>query len=469
MAMFNEDKNLKSGGCADEIAALIRDDLSPKMIQEQLENYHNSDIAKSMEQMDRLGRMRLIRSIEPDKLASIFKYVEPQEAAAFLKDIDTARAVFILEKIDPDAAADILRELPGSDRSAMIGLLNGALRKKIELLVSFDEDEIGSRMSANFISLDSEMTVGQATRALMDQAKENDNIQMLFVTAENGFFCGTVELRALLIAEKNAAIAPLIQHRFPYVYCSERTEDCIERLKSYSESAIPVLDASNCILGVITLKDLVEAVDDEMSDDYAKLGGLSAEEDLHEPLRASLKKRMPWLLVLLVLGMVVSGVVGAFEKVVSRLTIIMAFQSLILDMAGNVGTQSLAVAIRVLMDKQTSGRQKLTLILKESRVGLTNGFILGISSFLVIGGYLVLKGNGLSFAFAVSGCLGAAMILAMLISSLSGTVIPIFFQKIGVDPAVASGPLITTVNDLVAVITYYGLAWVILINLLHLA
>ena len=304
MAMFNEDKNLKSGGCADEIAALIRDDLSPKMIQEQLENYHNSDIAKSMEQMDRLGRMRLIRSIEPDKLAGIFKYVEPQEAAVFLKDIDTARAVFILEKIDPDAAADILRELPGSDRSAMIGLLNGALRKKIELLVSFDEDEIGSRMSANFISLDSEMTVGQATRALMDQAKENDNIQMLFVTAENGFFCGTVELRALLIAEKNAAIAPLIQHRFPYVYCSERTEDCIERLKSYSESAIPVLDASNCILGVITLRDLVEAVDDEMSDDYAKLGGLSAEEDLHEPLRASLKKRMPWLLVLLVLGAV---------------------------------------------------------------------------------------------------------------------------------------------------------------------
>ena len=283
MAMFNEDKNLKSGGCADEIAALIRDDLSPKMIKEQLENYHNSDIAKSMEQMDRLGRMRLIRSIEPDKLAGIFKYVEPQEAAAFLKDIDTARAVFILEKIDPDAAADILRELPGSDRSAMIGLLNGALRKKIELLVSFDEDEIGSRMSANFISLDSEMTVGQATRALMDQAKENDNIQMLFVTAENGFFCGTVELRALLIAEKNAAIAPLIQHRFPYVYCSERTEDCIERLKSYSESAIPVLDASNCILGVITLRDLVEAVDDEMSDDR---GGGSARAAAGKPEKA---------------------------------------------------------------------------------------------------------------------------------------------------------------------------------------
>ena len=438
MAMFNEDKNLKSGGCADEIAALIRDDLSPKMIQEQLENYHNSDIAKSMEQMDRLGRMRLIRSIEPDKLAGIFKYVEPQEAAAFLKDIDTARAVFILEKIDPDAAADILRELPGSDRSAMIGLLNGALRKKIELLVSFDEDEIGSRMSANFISLDSEMTVGQATRALMDQAKENDNIQMLFVTAENGFFCGTVELRALLIAEKNAAIAPLIQHRFPYVYCSERTEDCIERLKSYSESAIPVLDASNCILGVITLRDLVEAVDDEMSDDYAKLGGLSAEEDLHEPLRASLKKRMPWLLALLVLGMVVSGVVGAFEKVVSRLTIIMAFQSLILDMAGNVGTQSLAVTIRVLMDKEITARKKLGLVCKEMRVGLFSGLILGSLSVLLVGAYIMLgKGYPAQYAFAVSVCIGAALLLAMFISSAVGTLIPMFFKRIGVDPAVA--------------------------------
>ena len=256
---------------------------------------------------------------------------------------------------------------------------------------------------------------------------------------------------------------------YPYVYARSPIEDCIPQLRDYSEDSIPVLDNENRLIGVITARDLVEVVGDELNEDYAKLAGLSAEEDLEEPIFRSVKKRLPWLFVLLVMGLGVSATVGLFESIVAQLPVIMSFQSLILDMAGNVGTQSLAVAIRVLMDKQTSGRQKLTLILKESRVGLTNGFILGISSFLVIGGYLVLKGNGLSFAFAVSGCLGAAMILAMLISSLSGTVIPIFFQKIGVDPAVASGPLITTVNDLVAVITYYGLAWVILINLLHLA
>ena len=256
---------------------------------------------------------------------------------------------------------------------------------------------------------------------------------------------------------------------YPYVYARSPIEDCIPQLRDYSEDSIPVLDNENRLIGVITARDLVEVVGDELNEDYAKLAGLSAEEDLEEPIFRSVKKRLPWLFVLLVMGLGVSATVGLFESIVAQLPVIMSFQSLILDMAGNVGTQSLAVAIRVLMDKQTSGKQKLTLILKESRVGLTNGFILGISSFLVIGGYLVLKGNGLSFAFAVSGCLGAAMILAMLISSLFGTVIPIFFQKIGVDPAVASGPLITTVNDLVAVITYYGLSWVILINLLHLA
>ena len=174
-------------------------------------------------------------------------------------------------------------------------------------------------------------------------------------------------------------------------------------------------------------------------------------------------------LVLLVLGMVVSGVVGAFEKVVSRLTIIMAFQSLILDMAGNVGTQSLAVTIRVLMDKEITARKKLGLVCKEMRVGLFSGLILGSLSVLFVGAYIMLgKGYPAQYAFAVSVCIGAALLLAMFISSAVGTLIPMFFKRIGVDPAVASGPLITTVNDLVAVVTYYGLSWLLLLQVLHL-
>ena len=172
---------------------------------------------------------------------------------------------------------------------------------------------------------------------------------------------------------------------------------------------------------------------------------------------------------MLALGLVVSSVVGLFEGVVAHLTIIISFQSLILDMAGNVGTQSLAVTIRVLMDEQLSGRQKLFLVGKEARVGLANGMFLGVLSVVLIGLYLVVfKGQAAIAAFSISLCIGAALLLSILLSSICGTVVPLIFKSLHVDPAVASGPLITTINDLVAVVSYYGLVWIFLINVLHL-
>lgn len=206
-----------------------------------------------------------------------------------------------------------------------------------------------------------------------------------------------------------------------------------------------------------------------MGDDYAKLAGLTAEEDLNETTIESMKKRLPWLVILLFLGMGGSSVVGIFETVVAVFPIIICFQSLILDMAGNVGTQSLAVTIRVLMDENLTSKQKFTLVSKEMKVGFFNGLFLGIMTFIFIGLYIVVfKNNSLTNAFLISGCVGAALIVAMVISSMVGTLIPMFFHKIKIDPAVASGPLITTLNDLVAIITYYGLAWILLINVLHL-
>lgn len=140
------------------------------------------------------------------------------------------------------------------------------------------------------------------------------------------------------------------------------------------------------------------------------------------------------------------------------------------DMAGNVGTQSLAVTIRVLMDESLTGKQKAELVWKEMTIGFSNGLILGTLSFIAIGLYIALfKGKTFMFAYAVSGCIGIALVVAMVISGAVGTCIPLFFKKINVDPAVASGPLITTINDLVAVVTYYGLSWIFLIEMLHLA
>ena len=173
--------------------------------------------------------------------------------------------------------------------------------------------------------------------------------------------------------------------------------------------------------------------------------------------------------VLLFLGMLVSSVVGAFESVVAVLPIVICFQSMVLDMAGNVGTQSLAVTIRVLVDENLTTSKKLHLLWKEMRVGLVNGALLAVMALGFLGCYIhFFKAYAWGQAFLLSGCVGVSLIVAMVISSLVGTVIPMLFHKIHIDPAVASGPLITTINDLVAVVVYYGLAMIVLIDMFHL-
>lgn len=461
---MNEIKTLNDYSA--EIAETIRSNLTPKSMQEKLLSYHENDIAFALTLLTKEERRKLYKILDSESLADILEYSE--HTSEYVQELSICKKVEVLSRMETPDAVDVLRQLEKEERETLIDLLNPEVRSEVKFLSSFDEEEIGSKMSTNYIAVSDSASVKEAMSELVRQAAENDNISTIYVVDKNRTFYGAIDLKDLIIAREGTSLKGIMTCSYPYVYARSSIEDCIPQLMDYSEDSVPVLDDENKLIGVITSHDLMEVVEDELNEDYAKLAGLASEEDLEEPIRLSVKKRLPWLCILLVMGLGVSATVGLFESIVAQLPVIMCFQSLILDMAGNVGTQSLAVAIRVLMDKQISGKQKITLVFKEARVGLANGMILGILSFVVIGGYLCLKGNTALFAFAVSGCLGSAMVLAMLISSMSGTVIPIFFQKIGIDPAVASGPLITTLNDLVAVISYYGLAWIILINIMKL-
>jgi len=310
--------------------------------------------------------------------------------------------------------------------------------------------------------------VKQAMRTLIAEAPENDNIYTLFVLDGEGRFCGAIDLKDLIVARSDTPLDELIYRNFPYVYDRDGISENIERVRGYSEDLIPVISReTGALLGVITSVDLLEIVDEERGDDYAKLAALSSEEERDEPLSRSIRKRVPWLIVLLFLGLAVSAVVGLFEGVVSELPMIVAFQSLILGMAGNVGTQSLAVTVRALgLGEKLSVRRQLTIIFRETRVALLNGVLLGAFSFAIVGAYLlVIGGASAAVAFSTAACVGAALCFAMTISGFTGAAIPLCFCRLGIDPAVASGPLITTVNDLVAVVSYYGLAWLMLMNL----
>ena len=453
-----------------EIAGVIKGNYSPRAIQEKLADYHGNDIAQVMEELTPQERKKMYRVCAAEMLAEAFEYLDEETAGIYLDEMDVTKAAAVVSQLETDTAANVLHVIEKDKRALIIDVLNPDIKAEISLIASFDEDEIGSHMTTNCIVIRENLSIKAAMSELVRQAEENDNIATLFVVDESGAFYGAIDLKDLITARSGDDLEELIVTSFPYVYAHETIDDCLEKLKEYSEDSIPVLDNGNKLLGVITAKSIIEVVDDEMGEDYAKFAGLTAEEDLKEPLGESMKKRLPWLIVLLVLGMLVSSVVGIFEQVIAQLTLIMAFQSLILDMAGNVGTQSLAVTIRVLMDENLELKQKMGLVFKEMRVGLCNGALLGSLSFLLVGLYImVFKQRPPMFSFAVSGCIGLSLLLAMLISSAVGTLIPLFFKKIKIDPAVASGPLITTINDLVAVVTYYGMSWILLLNVLHLA
>ena len=450
-----------------EIADILRSNLTPRKMQERLLQYHENDIAAALELLKKDERMRLYSILQTDTLASVLEYAGLLEE--YMGELSIRKRVEILSRVEPGTAVEYLAQLEKAERNVLIELMDEDVRREITLLSSFDDDEIGSRMTTNYICVHSGVSVREAMHELIEQAADNDNISTLYVVDEEDMFVGAIDLKDLIIAREGTRLESITMSSYPYVYANEQIEDCIERMKEYSEDSIPVLDADNRLKGVLTSQDITQLVDDEMGEDYARLAGLSAEEDLQEPLKRSIGKRLPWLMVLLGLGLVVSSVVGMFEHVVAHLTLIVSFQSLILDMAGNVGTQSLAVTIRVLMDEQISGRQKLFLIGKEARVGLVNGLILGTLSVVCIGLYLVaLKGQTVMMAFSVSLCTGIALVVSILLSSICGTAVPLAFKKMNVDPAVASGPLITTINDLVAVVSYYGLAWLLLIQVLHI-
>ena len=453
-----------------EILGIVRSNASPGIMRNKLEDYHENDLADVFQDLSVAERRKLCRILNLDMLADIFEYIDEKQAAEYLDEMDVRKAAAILSRMETDAVVDVLRMIPKEKRALLLELMDDEARKDMAVIAAFDDEEIGSRMTTNYIEIRENLTVKQAMTELVSQAAKNDNISTIFMVTADHTFYGAMDLKDLITARQDTRLEDLIVTSYPYVYGHELIDDCIEKLKDYSENSIPILDNDNKLLGVITSQSIVDLVDDEMGEDYAMFAGLTAEEDLKEPLKESMKKRLPWLLVLLALGTVVSSVVGVFEQVVSQLTIIMCFQSLILDMAGNVGTQSLAVTIRVLMDESLTGKQKVELVFKEMRIAFSNGAILGILSFLVLGLYIALfKGKTWTFAYAVSGCIGLSLMVAMVISGAVGTLIPLFFKKINIDPAVASGPLITTINDLVAVVAYYGLCGILLIGVLHLA
>ena len=450
-----------------QILSIIRSNSSDLEKSQLLMEYHEKDIADVFRDLSTEEQEHLHLILGNDVLSAVISFLD--DAGEYLSAIDADSAAEIIEQMSADDALDALEDLDKKTRSEIFGLIEDEeIKEEIELIDSYDDKEFGSRMSTNFIAVKRKSTVKEAMKTLVSEAAENDNIYTLFAVNDDNSFYGAIDLKELIVARSNVELEDLIYTNFPFVYDKDVISDNVERLRGYFENLIPVLSSeNNSLVGVITSGDFIDLVDEQRSDDYAKLAAMTSEQEPHETVFESMKKRVPWLIALLFMGLIVSAVVGMFEGVVDALPIIVSFQSLILGMAGNVGTQSLAVTVRSLGSTDGSSlKNQLYTVLKEMRIALLNGIALGAVSFVIVGFYLFFC-TGFSYGLILStaACVGLAMCFAMVISGLTGAAIPICLYRMGIDPAVASGPLITTVNDLMAVLSYYGLAWALLLNM----
>lgn len=453
-----------------ELEEILKSNLSNEEKREKLLQYHESDIAELTDDMDPKEREEVFHILGDESAGEVLLHSD--DIGEVIENIEPEKLADIIETMDADDAIDVLEELDEDQRKEVVELMEPEAREDIKAITKYDDDMIGSKMTNNYVTIKSTDTVKTAMKSVIQQAADNDNVSNIYVLDENDKFYGVLELRDLIIARANSELDSIIKKNYPYFLADSLVEDCLQDLKDYALDSYPILDENDKLVGVITSDDVIEALDEQTAEDYAKLAGLTDEEELDESVFTSVKKRIPWLIVLLILGLIQAFTMSGFEAVVAALPIIVFFQTLILDMAGNTGTQSLAVTIRMISTQDVSKKEIFKTIFKEIRIGILNGLLLAILSFGFVFLYLKIANKGIRVdsAFDVmeackgAGIVGIALLVAMTVSSFIGTIVPILFLKIKVDPAVASGPFITTINDITALLIYYGLATLLLAN-----
>ncbi len=449
-----------------EILDIVRSNLSNAEKKEKLSHYHDSDVADAFEFLSDEEKAKLTKILGAEEASDILTYVEDKDE--FLDYMKEDQAADIIENMDADDAVDALQEMEDEDREKILNLIEDKeVKDDIKLILSFEDDEVGSLMTTNYVTILDTDDVKKAMKKVIEQASDNDNISVIFITDKDNKFVGALNLNDLIIARQGDDLMAKAITSYPALQAHAKIDDVINDIKDYNEKIIPVVDDNNLVIGALTANDVVELVTSELHEDMHRLAGLTS-EDKDESIWVSMKKRLPWLILLLFLGLVVSSVVSAFETVIAVISAAVLFQSVVFDMAGNAGTQSLAVTLTDINDDDDVSKKKiLKMMYKETMVGIFNGLLLGILSFGVIFAFLCIRHEGVfsdkSNIFDAMDCLkvsasvGTSLVISITLSNIVGLLLPILFKKIKVDPAVASGPMITTINDMVSACVYYTL------------
>ena len=436
-----------------EIINLIVNETDNEKLIDELSQYHASDIAEAFLELSDNDLVRLYDILPGELLADIITYIEEKER--FLDLMENEDVAEILDNMESNDAAEVLEELDIEDINEINTLVEPETLEDINLVNSYDDEVVGSLMSTDYITIKTSFSIKEAMKIVIKEANDVENINIIYVVDDLDKYIGVISLRDLIRARSNDEIVDIVKTGYPTLRDTDNLDDIDNDILDYELESYGVLNNEGILIGIINDETLIDLLEEEYKEDYAMLAGMGEIEDTTEPIYKSVVKRLPWLAFLLIIGLFVSLLTSSFDEVIQKLTAVVFFQSLILGMAGNTGTQSLAVTISKINDDE---KKISKIIFRELFTGFFNGLIIAVISFGLVLGFLSLRGHGFNEAFKTGIAVSVSLVFSMSIAAFLGAFVPYILSKFKVDPAVASGPFITTINDIVAIVIYYSLA-----------
>lgn len=415
---------------------------------------HASDLSDVLAALEDEVRVRMVRALPPDVVSDALAEMEEEEhPEEVLAALHPEQAADIIEELEDDDAADLIADLP-ADKAARI-LARVADREDIERLLRYDEDTAGGRMTTAVVAVSENATAGQAIEEVRRQAEEVDVFFHIHCVDENDVLVGLLPIQRLVVVRPETPVREVMEPPFATVTPDQDQEEVAILIQRYNVPAIPVVGSTGKLLGRITFDDVMDVIEDEVTEDILKFGGAPPEEQLAGEWHHAVRSRLPWLYLNMLTACLGASVVLVFHETIDRIWALAVVMPIVAGLGGNAGTQALAVTVRRIAVGMIPAGRAATVVAKEFLVGLVIGFAVGGT----VGIVTAVLGQGWQ--------MGLVVMLAMwgnqIVGTVAGAAIPLALQKLGVDPAVASSMFVTALTDMVGFFLLLGLAAAVLL------
>ena len=415
-----------------------------------LDDFHYADIAEILDELDLDDCIYIIKLLDSETTSEILMELDEDTREKILKNLSAKEIAEEIEELDTDDAADIIAELPESRQQEVISQIEDEAHKaEIRELLAYDENSAGGLMAKELVKVYETWTVAGCIRRIRAQAANVSRVHSIYVVDKKDKLIGRLSLRDLITAKTDQKIADIYISNVDYVFVDEDVEEVAKIMAKYDLEAIPVVDKNQTLLGRITIDDIVDVIKEEADKDYQLAAGLSQDVEADDSILELTKARLPWLVLGLFGGLGSVFIMKGFENVMETVPSLFFYTPLIAAMAGNVGVQSSAIIVQGLANDNVKG-SLISRLLKEVGLSLINGFALAL--LVILFGYIVQQDLVESIAIAVS------MMTVIIVAALVVTFVPIILDKKGIDPAIATGPFITTSNDILGIYLFFVIA-----------